>query len=230
MKKRLLIILSAILLVSLFFGCTAQNNTPEPTTDVSISSTSELSTKSLTSKETTKEKSKETSAASTKKQSTTEKKPETTTKKAKKEASSKPETTSAASTKKQHSQVENYCYISIECKTINENLDKLKEGHEKYVPENGVILPRIKCTFKKGETAYDILKKVCDKKGIRLTSRETVYGIYVSGINNIDEFDCGRESGWTYRVNSSLPSKSCDKYTLSPGDDIVFRFICTGTD
>ena len=225
MKKSLLIILSAVLLFSLFFGCAAQNENTQPDSETSVSSAIETKTTEKTTKEET--------TVSTTEQTTTEesKTEESTTEKSttKKEGSSKPETT-AASTKKQHTQVENFCFITIECNAINETLDKLKDGHAKYVPKDGIIVSKTKCTFNKGATAYDILEKICEIKGIRLTARETAYGVYVSGINNLDEFDCGRESGWTYRVNSALPSKSCDKYEISSGDDIVFRFVCSSTD
>ena len=213
MRKRLLIILSVILLFSFFFGCTAQKENAQPTSEISVSTTAKTTEK--TTEKTTKKTTEKKTGHSKAEKSTT-----------KKETTAKAETTSASTTKKQHTQVESFCYITIECSAINENIDKLKEGHARYVPENGIILAKTKCTFDEGETVFDILEKICSKKGIPLTSRETVYGIYVSGINNLDEFDCGRESGWVYTVNGSSPSKSCSKYELSPGDSIVFKYVC----
>ena len=213
MKKNLVIILSAILLISLFFGCAAQEEAPQTTTESSVSSTSETSKIAAT-------------VSTTKKRSATEKTTaEKTTKKEK--SSAKTETTKEKeSSRETHTQIDNLCTIKIECSSILNNMDNLSEGHESFVPENGIILPKTKCTFKKGESVFDILERICDKKGIRLTARETVYGIYVSGINNIDEFDCGKSSGWVYTVNGKSPPKSCGKYEIENGDEIVFKFVC----
>ena len=104
-------------------------------------------------------------------------------------------------------------------------MDKLKEGHEEYVPENGIILSKTACSFKDGETVFDVLKRVCTDRGINLSARDTIYGTYVSGINFLDEFDCGSASGWVYTVNSKSPSISCSEYKLCAGDEIIFKFI-----
>ena len=223
MKKRLIIILSAILLISLFFGCSAQEKTPQTTTETSVLSTSETS-KTAIAVSTTKKRSaaEKTTAEKTSAEKTSAEK---TTKKEK--SSAKAETTKEKeSARETHTQIDNLCTIKIECSSILNNMDNLSEGHESFVPENGIILPKTKCTFKKGESVFDILERICDKKGIRLTARETVYGIYVSGIKNIDEFDCGKSSGWVYTVNGKSPPKSCGKYEIENGDEIVFKFVC----
>jgi hypothetical protein len=118
------------------------------------------------------------------------------------------------------------CYLTVECSAALDNIDKLKEGHAEFVPSDGIIISETKCTFTENDTVYDILKKVCKNKGIKLTARDTVYGIYVSGINNLDEFDCGSASGWVYTVNSKSPSVSCGKYEVSNGDEIIFKYVC----
>lgn len=118
------------------------------------------------------------------------------------------------------------CNVTIECKSILDNKDDLKAGHESYVPSNGVILNSYSLTLKSGSTAYDALEKACDDNDIKLTAQKTGYGTYVSGINNLDEKDCGKNSGWLYSVNGVKPNISCGKYKLKSGDKIVFSYTC----
>ncbi len=122
--------------------------------------------------------------------------------------------------------VTQYCTVTIECKSVLDNMSSLKSGHSEYVPENGYILQNYKCPCQPDLTAYDLLKQSCDENGIKLTASKSGYGIYVKGINNLDEFDCGNESGWLYYVNGKKPPVSCDKYTVSSGDEIVFSYTC----
>lgn len=118
------------------------------------------------------------------------------------------------------------CTISIECAEILDNMDSLKAGHESFIPSDGVILNTYSVTAKAPATVYDLLKAACSENDIKLTEQKTLYGTYIAGINNIDEKDCGAQSGWTYTVNGKYPSKSCDKYKLSNGDKVVFKYTC----
>ena len=122
------------------------------------------------------------------------------------------------------------CTISIRCKTILGNMDKLKEGKNRYVPSNGVILATSSVEFRDGETAYDVTKRACSATGIQIeASYSPVYGsYYVEGINHLYEFDCGEMSGWLYRVNGWTPNYGCSEYKLKNGDSIVWDYTCTG--
>ncbi len=119
------------------------------------------------------------------------------------------------------------CSITIECKSILDNMDDLKPEHEKYVPKNGIMLDNYKATLKSKSTVYDLLKKACNDKGITYTAKDTMYSVYIAGINNIDEKDCGKGSGWKYRVNGSYPNISVDLKKLKDGDKVVFTYICS---
>ena len=254
MKKHLLIILSIILLICVAAGCSV--NTLNNETDVTVSNTvseeSETHSKAETeAKSKVKTESKPTTAKTSKKKKTAKEKTKASStskaKKAKKaektlkaKKTTKAKTTKQKTTKKIKSttvkkaenksktqaQTQNICYLTIDCSTINSKPDSLKEGHESFVPENGIILGKTECEFKDGDTVFDILERACKNNNIKLSSRDTIYGIYVSGINNLDEFDCGSASGWVYTVNSKSPPKSCDKYTVSKGDEIVFKYVC----
>lgn len=119
------------------------------------------------------------------------------------------------------------CSITIECKSILDNMDDLKKGHESYVPKNGIMLDNYKATLKSKSTVYDLLKKACNDKGITYTAKDTMYSVYIVGINNIDEKDCGKDSGWMYSVNGSFPNVSVDSKRLKDGDKVVFTYTCS---
>ena len=122
------------------------------------------------------------------------------------------------------------CTITVECKNIHKHMSQLKSGHERFVPNDGYIIHAESHTVDRGSTAYDMLKLACNAHGIRLTARNTSYGVYVVGINNLDEKDCGGVSGWMYKVNGTAPLTSCGKYKMDSGDNLVFYYVCTGAD
>ena len=137
--------------------------------------------------------------------------------------------TSKATTKKNEPTVKDEisCTLNVECKSILNNMDKLKDGHSEYVPANGYIIKGYKYTAKAGFTAYDALKKACEDNDIKLTAKSSMYGTYVSGINNIDEFDCGSQSGWMYSINGNRPNVSASSQRVTDGDEITFEYVCT---
>lgn len=122
------------------------------------------------------------------------------------------------------------CTISIVCNTILNNLDKLRDGREAFVPANGVILAASSISISDGDTVFDVLKKACELADIQLEYSYTpLYGsYYIEGINNLYEFDCGEQSGWMYKVNGVFPDHGCSAYYLSAGDEIVFCYTCVG--
>lgn len=77
-----------------------------------------------------------------------------------------------------------------------------------------------------GETVFDLLQRVAEQKNIAFTYRTTSLGAYVEGIAGVSEFDRGPLSGWTYKVNGSLPDVSADSYTIKAGD--VIQWVYTG--
>ena len=111
-----------------------------------------------------------------------------------------------------------------------QNMDNLKEGKNKYVPSNGVILSSSTVQFVEGETVFDVLKRACSYAGIQLEYSYTpLYeSYYIEGINNLYEFDCGEQSGWMYKVNGWFPNYGCSSYELKAGDVIVWCYTCNG--
>ena len=141
------------------------------------------------------------------------------------DSSAKPDETPKPAEKPTYS-----CTIEIRCDTILNNMQDLRPGLDVYVPDSGTILPTTTVTFTEGETVFDVLKRICDARGIQIEYSYTpMYGsYYVEGINNLYEFDCGQQSGWMYKVNGWFPIYGCSSYKLEAGDTIVWAYTCKG--
>lgn len=189
-----------------FSACS--NNTQEEQSTAVTATTTQATTSTTVAETTTKE--------TTAKPSTT--KTQTTTKKKK---------ITATKVKKKKKNDKVTCTVTVECKSILDHMDELKESHEEFVPDDGYIIKNYTYKAKAGYTAYDALKSACNSNDIKLTAQKTSYGVYISGINNLDEFDCGKQSGWMYSVNGIMPNTTCGNVTVDDGDSIVFTYVCT---
>lgn len=132
---------------------------------------------------------------------------------------------------------EGTCYLQISCATILNNMSNLTPGKEAMVPSNGIIFAESAVTFYPGESVYDVLKRETRNNRIHLEANYVpVQGsVYVEGINNLYEFDCGELSGWNYFVNGWSPNYGCDRYAVKEGDVIHWEYTCdqgrdTGAD
>ena len=190
------------------FSACSNNTQEEQSTAVTATTTTQATTSTTVAETTTKE--------TTAKPSTT--KTQTTTKKKK---------ITATKVKKKKKTDTVTCTVTVECKSILDHMDELKEGHEEFVPSDGYIIKNYTYKAKAGYTAYDALKSACNNNDIKLTAQKTSYGVYISGINNLDEFDCGKQSGWMYSVNGIMPNTTCGNVTVDDGDSIVFTYVCT---
>lgn len=124
----------------------------------------------------------------------------------------------------------NTCTIEIRCDTILGNLGDLNPAKTSYVPSDGVILSRRTVEFKEGESAFDVLKRVTRDSKIQMEyEMKAMYsGVYINGIGNLYERDCGSQSGWMYQVNGVFPQFGISNYTLKPGDQIRLLYSCKG--
>ncbi|MGN0524630.1 DUF4430 domain-containing protein, partial [Eubacterium sp.] len=206
-NKRLCALLLTIAMCFCFVSCSG--NTQAVDNSLSTTSQTEAVTQAQTGEDTATTEAETTAdKESTTAQSTS--KAKTKNNKEKENKTTVNLTTSKATTNKNEPTVKDEisCTLNVECKSILNNMDKLKDGHSEYVPANGYIIKGYKYTAKAGFTAYDALKKACEDNGIKLTAKSSMYGTYVSGINNIDEFDCGSQSGWMYSINGNRPNVS----------------------
>ena len=206
MNKKICALLLSVAMCFCFSACS--NNTQEEQSTAVTATTTQATTSTTVAETTTKE--------TTAKPSTT--KTQTTTKKKK---------VTATKVKKKKKTDTVTCTVTVECKSILDHMDELKEGHEEFVPSDGYIIKNYTYKAKAGYTAYDALKSACNNNDIKLTAQKTSYGVYISGINNLDEFDCGKQSGWMYSVNGIMPNTTCENVTVDDGDSIVFTYVCT---
>lgn len=225
-NKRLCALLLTIAMCFCFVSCSGNTQT----VDNSLSTTSQ--TEAVTQAQSVEDTVTTEAATTADKESTTAQSTSKAKNKNNKEKKNKTTvklTTSKATTKKNEPTVKDEisCTLNVECKSILNNMDKLKDGHSEYVPANGYIIKGYKYTAKAGFTAYDALKKACEDNGIKLTAKSSMYGTYVSGINNIDEFDCGSQSGWMYSINGNRPNVSASSQSVTDGDEITFEYVCT---
>lgn len=181
------------------------------------STESSIKTKNASDSKTTKASAKNTEKTSTNKKTTKNKSSTAQSTTKKKTTTTKKQTTTSSTIT---------CTVTVECKSILKNMDKLADGHAPYVPSDGYFINSCTVTLDNGSSAYDAVQLACNKQGVHMTTVNSGYGKYVKGFNNIDEKDCGSQSGWLYFVNGSSPSKSCSKYKLSNGDNVVFSYTC----
>lgn len=219
MKKYISLFICILLCLSLI-GCSTENNNTE------ISSTSTITESTFTAEESTLTVSQSDAVPEQNSSSAPKSTASSTTKQQTTKPTAKADTTAKA-TQAATTTISNVtCTVTIECKTILGKMDHLKAGHEAYVPDNGIMLSSYRVTVKNGSTAFDAVKQACSSNGISMNTTTSSYGYYIAGFNNIDEKDCGSSSGWTYYVNDSMPNKSCSKYAVKNGDNIVFSYTC----
>ena len=120
------------------------------------------------------------------------------------------------------------CALTIRCDTILENLDVLNPEKADLVPEDGLLYENPAAEITDGESAFDLLLRETRAAGIHLDFVKTpAYNtVYVRGIGNLYEFDCGDLSGWTYRINGEFLSVGCSLAVIHPGDTVEFLYTC----
>lgn len=122
----------------------------------------------------------------------------------------------------------NRCTLEIRCDTLLANLDKLAEGKAQLVPADGVLLEKTSVEFTPGESVFDVLRRCLRQEKLHFEYVDAkAYGsVYIEGIGNLYEFDCGEQSGWMFSVNGVFPGLGCSGYTVCDGDEIVFAYTC----
>ena len=120
------------------------------------------------------------------------------------------------------------CTVSISCAALLDNMDKLAQNKRPLVPADGVLLPETQVTFSAGESAFDVLQRVCRDNKLHMESSFTpLYNsAYIEGIGNLYEFDAGSLSGWMYAVNDWFPNYGCSRYQLQDGDVVRWVYTC----
>lgn len=119
--------------------------------------------------------------------------------------------------------------IEVTCKNALSYVSTAQNGEELNLnlPKSGYIIEAESLTLKKGATVFDALSSVCSSNGVSLKYQNKAY---IQSIDGLAEMDCGRSSGWMYRVNGETPMKGASKYTLADGDRIEWYYVTNSSD
>ena len=120
------------------------------------------------------------------------------------------------------------CTLEIRCDVLLDNMDQMTKEKAALVPENGVLLETVEVEFTGGDSVFDVFRKILREEKIHFeyVDASAYDSVYIEGIGNIYEYDCGPQSGWMYSVNGIYPGLGCSAYTLADGDVIVFHYTC----
>ena len=120
------------------------------------------------------------------------------------------------------------CTLSVSCDNVFKNITELVDDKVKILPQDGIIYPKNDVVFYEGESVFNVLSRELKKNKIHIDFENTpMYNtIYIKGISNLYERDCGELSGWIYLVNGEVPGYGCSQYILSDGDRIEFVYTC----
>ncbi len=113
--------------------------------------------------------------------------------------------------------------LTIDCKEA--------QGINTYThyPQNGVVFAD-NVFLDGGESVFDLLLKITKSQQINLDYNESFGSVYIKGINYLNEFDGGANSGWMYTVNGQSAGDSINKYALSDGDIVKITFVSDYVD
>lgn len=111
---------------------------------------------------------------------------------------------------------------------ILKKLEELKPEKKPFVPQDGIILPKVTVEFTEGETAFDILLRVTRSYNIQMEYHADGLfgGAYIEGIGHLYDFDCGDGSGWMYQINSQFPNYGCSSYEMKENDHMIWCYTC----
>lgn len=110
-----------------------------------------------------------------------------------------------------------------------------KPKHEEVKPQKDKVQVNIQgadvftinqtIEIEKDQSVYDVLKSLATMKKIDINTNGFGPAIYVRGINGLNEFDRGSQSGWKYKVNGTFPSASAGTYKVNNGDKVEWIYI-----
>jgi len=117
------------------------------------------------------------------------------------------------------------CTLIVSCETVLDNLPALDADKHELIPADGVLFDAQEA-LQPGDTVYDVFRRALMRERFHFEVATVAGTIYVAGIGNLYEFDCGGTSGWLYRVNGVFQSVSCNQVRVAPGDLLEFVYTC----
>ena len=120
------------------------------------------------------------------------------------------------------------CFVSVLCDTAISSPD-CDPAVREILPADGVILAETEISVFDNDSVFDVLSRACREQKIPLEHSKTplTNAVYIEGISNLYEFDCGPTSGWMFSLNGDFPPCSCSDVTVKPGDTVVIRYSCS---
>ncbi len=97
------------------------------------------------------------------------------------------------------------------------------------LPEDGVIISA-RTAVKKDGTVFEALDAVCKDHGIPYVNQGSPSSAYITGIGGLLEKECGRYSGWKYKVNGVIANKACSSQKLQENDEILWYYVVNFMD
>lgn len=78
-----------------------------------------------------------------------------------------------------------------------------------------------KLKYKKGETAYGLLKR----SKLKLKTKGFGPMVYVSSINGLAEKTHGSSSGWMYKIGKKAPNVGANAYKVKAGQKVTWYYV-----
>lgn len=122
--------------------------------------------------------------------------------------------------------------LSVECSKVFDRYDDLKQSVKQsdILPSDGVILAKTEYAIGSGDTVFDVLSRALQYNKVHFdyggSADSPMNAVYIKGINNLYEYDCGDLSGWMYSVNGEYSQVACSEYVLSDGDVVCWSYTC----
>lgn len=120
-------------------------------------------------------------------------------------------------------------YIAVTVRIVCDNiLNHPDLNTTASIPDNGIFCDA-RTVVKKGETVLDALKAVCADHNISYVNQGSDKNAYISAIGDLKEKECGKYSGWKFKVNGVVSGKSCGNHKLEENDVIEWYYVTTYT-
>ena len=116
------------------------------------------------------------------------------------------ETNNEVSQEQTSENVENALDISVQIKSDVANAE-LDSHYNVVVAEDATALDALKAT------------------GVAVTTEQSSYGEYVTGIDGLETGAHGDMSGWIYKVNDDSPTVGADNFELTTGDVVLWEYV-----
>lgn len=116
--------------------------------------------------------------------------------------------------------------VKITCEKVINNPDLTSSVR---LPADGILFEG-KTVIKKGGSVLDALEAVCTDNGIAYINKASASGAYITSIAGLTEKDCGGYSGWKFKVNGVVGSRSANAHKLNENDQVEWYFATTYTE